>query len=71
MSNVSRCQQQPPLQLFPTSKLEFFAGDVNTNICFELDDTGNITAMTFNQAGITSLRPQADQTIRAEKQKGD
>jgi len=66
-----QCQQQPPLQFFPTSELEFFAKAVNTNICFEQDDTGNITAMTLNQAGITSLRQQADQTIRAEKQQGD
>ncbi|MCC5667347.1 DUF3471 domain-containing protein [Nostoc sp. CHAB 5784] len=48
--------QQPPLQFFPTSELEFFAKAVNTSICFERDDTGNITAMTLSQAGVTSLR---------------
>ncbi|AUB43105.1 hypothetical protein COO91_09263 (plasmid) [Nostoc flagelliforme CCNUN1] len=41
------------------------------NISFEQDDTDKITAMTLNQAGVTSLRQQADQHIRAEKQKGE
>jgi CubicO group peptidase (beta-lactamase class C family) len=64
-----KCQQQTPLQFFPTSELEFFVKAVNTNICFEQDNTGNITAMKLSQAGVTSLRQQTDQTIRAEKQK--
>jgi hypothetical protein len=63
-----QCDQQPPLQFFPTSELEFFAKTVNTSICFERDDTGNITAMTLSQAGVTSLRQQADKEIRAERQ---
>ncbi len=63
-----QCGQQPPLQFFPTSELEFFAKAVNTSISFEKDDIGNIVAMTFSQAGVTSLRPQADQQIRAERQ---
>ncbi|MBD2244893.1 serine hydrolase [Nostoc sp. FACHB-888] len=63
-----QCDQQPPLQFFPTSELEFFAKTVNTSICFERDDTGNITAMTLSQAGVTSLRQQADKQIRAERQ---
>ena len=63
-----QCGQQPPLQFFPTSELEFIAKAVNTSISFEKDDTGNITAMTLSQAGVTSLRPQADEQIRAEKQ---
>nr|WP_242055401.1 DUF3471 domain-containing protein [Nostoc flagelliforme] len=66
-----QCQQQPPLQFFPTSELEFFAKAVNTNICFEQDETGNVTAMILNQTGVTSLRQQANQHIRAEKQKGE
>ncbi len=64
-----QCGQQPPLQFFPTSELEFFAKAVNTNISFEKDDTGNITAMTLSQAGVMSLRQQANQHIRAERQK--
>ncbi|MDZ8105270.1 MAG: serine hydrolase domain-containing protein [Nostoc sp. DedQUE12a] len=64
-----QCEQQPPLQFFPKSELEFFAKAVNTNICFEKDDTGSVTAMTISQAGVTSLRQQAHQNIRAEKQK--
>ena len=63
------CGQQPPLQFFPTSELEFFAKAVNTSISFEKDHTGNITAMTLTQAGVTSLRQQADKQIRAERQK--
>lgn len=63
-----QCGQQPPLQLFPTSKLEFFAKAVNTSISFEKDDTGNITAMTLNQSGVMTLG-QADKQIRAERQK--
>lgn len=59
--------QQPPLQFFPTSELEFFAKAVNTSISFEKDGTGNIVAMTLSQAGVTSLRPQADKQIRAER----
>jgi hypothetical protein len=63
-----QCGQQPPLQFFPTSELEFFAKTVNTSISFEKDDTGNIAAMTLSQAGVMSLRPQTDQQIRAKKQ---
>ena len=62
-----QCRQQPPLQFFPTSELEFFAKAANTSISFERDDTGNITAMTLSQAGVMSLRPQADKQIRAER----
>ncbi|MEH2179716.1 serine hydrolase domain-containing protein [Nostoc sp.] len=62
------CDQQPPLQFFPTSELEFFAKAVNTSISFEKDDTGKITAMTLSQAGVMSLRPQPDKQIRAERQ---
>lgn len=63
-----QCGQQQPLQFFPTSELEFFAKAVSTSICFERDDTGNITAMTLSQTGVTSLRQQADKQIRAERQ---
>jgi hypothetical protein len=63
-----QCGQQPPLQFFPISELEFIAKVVNTTISFEKDDAGKITAMTLSQAGVTSLRPQVDEQIRAEKQ---
>ena len=63
-----QCGQQPPLQFFPTSELEFFAKKVNARIFFEKDDMGNITVMTLSQAGVMSLRPQADTQIRAERQ---
>lgn len=63
-----QCGQQPPLQFFPISELEFFAKAVNTSISFEKDAVGNIAAMVLGQASITSLRPQADQRIRAERQ---
>ncbi|WP_445633051.1 DUF3471 domain-containing protein [Nostoc sp. DSM 114161] len=61
--------EQPPLGFFPKSKLEFFAKAVNTNICFEKNDTGNVSATIVNQAGVTSLRQPADASIRGEKQK--
>ncbi|HEY9667789.1 MAG TPA: serine hydrolase, partial [Coleofasciculaceae cyanobacterium] len=64
-----QCGQQPPLQFFPASELDFFAKAANTSISFEKDDTGNIVAMTLSQVGVMSLRPQADKQIRAEKQK--
>lgn len=64
-----QCGQQPPLQFFPTSELEFFAKAANTTISFERDDIGNINAMTLSQVGVMSLRPQADKQIRAEKHK--
>ncbi|MEH1856739.1 MAG: serine hydrolase domain-containing protein [Nostoc sp.] len=63
-----QCHQQPPLEFFPTSELEFFAKAVNTSISFEKDDTGNITAMTLSQVGVMILRQQADKQIRAERQ---
>ncbi|MEH2144789.1 hypothetical protein [Nostoc sp.] len=63
-----QCDQQPPLQFFPTSELEFFAKAVNTSISFERDDTGKITAMTLSQADVMSLRQQPDKQIRAERQ---
>ncbi|MDF5709595.1 MAG: serine hydrolase [Nostoc sp. S4] len=64
-----QCGQQPPLQFFPKSELEFFAKAVNTSIFFETDDTGKISAMTLSQAGVMSLRQQTDRQIRAERQK--
>lgn len=64
-----QCGEQPPLQFFPTSELEFFAKALNTSISFEKDDTGNIVAMMLSQAGVMNLRPQADKQIRAERQR--
>ena len=52
--------QQPSLQFFPTSELEFFAQVANASICFEKDDTGSVVSMTLNQA---------DQQIKAERQR--
>jgi hypothetical protein len=63
-----QCGEQPPLQFFPTSELEFFAKALNTSISFEKDGTGNIVAMMLSQAGVMNLRPQADKQIRAERQ---
>ncbi|MEH1904765.1 MAG: serine hydrolase domain-containing protein [Nostoc sp.] len=62
-----QCDQQPPLQFFPTSELEFFAKGVNTSISFEKNATGNVTAMTLSQADVMSLRQQVDKQIRAER----
>ena len=64
-----QCWQQQPLQLSPTSELEFFIKVLNTSISFEKDDTGHIVAMTLSQAGVMSLRSQADKQIRAERQR--
>ncbi|MBD2100173.1 serine hydrolase [Leptolyngbya sp. FACHB-261] len=61
--------QQPPLQFFPTSELEFFAKAANTNISFERDDAGNISVMTLSQAEVMGLGPQPDKQIRAKRQK--
>ena len=61
-------EQQPPLQLFPMSELEFFAQAANTNISFEKDETGSVTAMSLSQAGVMTLGLM-DKQIRAEKQK--
>jgi CubicO group peptidase (beta-lactamase class C family) len=55
-----QCGQQPPLQFFPTSELEFFAKAVNTSICFKEDDTGSIVSMTLSQV---------DQQIKAKRQR--
>lgn len=55
-----QCGQQPLLQFFPTSDLEFFAKAVNTSICFEKDDTDSIVSMTLSQA---------DQQIKAKRQR--
>lgn len=60
--------QQPPLQFFPTSELEFFTKVLNTSISFEKDDTSSIVAVILSQAGVMSLRSQADKQIRAERQ---
>lgn len=63
-----QCGQQPSLQFFPTSELEFFTKAVNASICFEMDDTGSIVSMTLSQTGITSLSPQTDRQIKAQRQ---
>jgi CubicO group peptidase (beta-lactamase class C family) len=55
-----QCDRQPPLQLFPTSGLEFFTKAVNTSICFKKDDTGSIVSMTLGQV---------DRQIKAKKQR--
>jgi CubicO group peptidase (beta-lactamase class C family) len=55
-----QCGQQPSLQFFPTSELEFFAKAVNTSILFEKDDTDSIVSMTLSQA---------DQQIKAKRQR--
>ncbi|MBE9100937.1 serine hydrolase [Vacuolonema iberomarrocanum] len=60
-------EQQPPLQLFPTSELEFFAQAVNVNITFEQSETGSITVMHLNQAGVMTLG-LVDKQIRAKRQ---
>jgi hypothetical protein len=41
--------QQLPLQFFPRSELEFIAKAVNTSICFEKDNLGNIVAIILSQ----------------------
>jgi CubicO group peptidase (beta-lactamase class C family) len=61
------CEQHPPLQIFPTSELEFFATAANTTISFEKDDTGNITTMNLGQSGVMSLG-LVDKQIKAERQ---
>lgn len=61
-----QCEQQSPVQIFPTSELEFFAKAVNTSVSFEKDDIGNITVMSLAQAGVMSLG-LVDKQIRAEK----
>jgi CubicO group peptidase (beta-lactamase class C family) len=44
-----QCGQQLPLQFFPRSELEFIAKAVNTSICFEKDNLGNIVAIILSQ----------------------
>ncbi|MEN9519646.1 MAG: hypothetical protein RLZZ381_2234, partial [Cyanobacteriota bacterium] len=52
-----QCGQQLPLQIFPTSELKFIAKAVNTSICFEKDNVGNIVAIILNQ-GNTQIKAQ-------------
>lgn len=61
------CGQQPPIQLSPTSELEFFARAVNVDISFEENSTDSrITAMRLSQADVMTLGLM-DKQIRAEK----
>jgi CubicO group peptidase (beta-lactamase class C family) len=64
-----QCDRQAPLQILPTSELEFFAKEANTTISFEKDDIGNITAMSLNQLDVMSLG-LVDKQIKAEKHIG-
>jgi CubicO group peptidase (beta-lactamase class C family) len=43
--------QQPPLPIFPSSKVEFFARVINAKINFEMDDKAGIISMTVSQQG--------------------
>ena len=51
--------QQPPLPLLASSELKFFAQGLNTNVTFEKDDTGQVTALTLEQEGkrIRAIKP--------------
>ena len=62
-----RLDQQMPLQLFPTSELDFFSKVSNTSVTFEEDDLGNISALVIYQAGVMSLG-LLDQSVRAVRQ---
>jgi CubicO group peptidase (beta-lactamase class C family) len=43
--------QQPPLPIFPSSEVDFFAKALNVEIRFEKDDKAKIVALTINQEG--------------------
>ena len=50
---------QPPLRIFPTSEVEFFAKAINAEIRFERDEKGVVVALALIQEG---------KQIRADKQ---
>ena len=42
---------QPPLPIFPSSEVEFFAKAINADIRFEKDDNARVVSLTVNQEG--------------------
>ena len=48
---VLQTGQQPPLPIFPSSEVEFFATAVNTSLRFEKDDKARVVSLTISQDG--------------------
>lgn len=41
--------EQPPLKIFPLSETLFFTHALNAEVCFEMDDSGDVAALLFIQ----------------------
>jgi CubicO group peptidase (beta-lactamase class C family) len=54
--------EQPPLPIFPSSEVEFFAKAINAGIRFETKDNAGVVSLTVNQEGTL---------IKADKQATD
>ena len=57
---LSRLTGQPPVEIFPNSKTEYFAKIVNAQITFEVDAQGRATAITLHQNGKHHAAPRMD-----------
>jgi bla regulator protein blaR1 len=57
---LTRLTGQGPVEIFPSSKTEYFAKLVKAQITFETDAQGRATALTLHQNGMNHTAPRMD-----------
>jgi bla regulator protein blaR1 len=60
---LTRLSGQPPVEIFPTSKTEYFAKVVAARITFQTDAQGRATALTLHQNGREQTAPRIDDQV--------
>ncbi len=59
----TRLTGQVPVEIFPSSRTEYFAKAVNAQISFETDAQGRARALTLHQNGINQTAPRIDDQV--------
>ncbi len=60
---LTRLTGQPALEIFPSSRTEYFAKLVNARITFETDAQGRATALTLHQNGTQHTAPRIEDQL--------
>lgn len=63
-----QCDRQQPIQLFSKSDMDFFAKEVNVQVSFAQEDTGEILVMTLSQLDIMTLGSPEGTEFKAVKE---
>jgi len=59
----SRLTGQQPVEIFPSSRTEYFARVVNAQVTFQTDAHGRATALIVHQAGMNHTAPRMDDRL--------